>query len=157
MVKARMRRIAGILDAVRDLAVQYYEETGKPLGITAEVAEFEAARLLRLELSEARQEGYDAIRAGGAGRPKRVQIKGRYIPDPSKGGQKVGSIKFDKKWDSVVLVLLDREFRPVEIYEAHRPVIKRALMAPGSKARNERGVLSVSKFKSIGKRVWPKR
>ena len=156
MASVRMRRIAHILRAVRDLAVEYYEETGKPLGITAEVAEFEAARLLGLKLSQARQEGYDAIRGEGV-RPRRVQIKGRCIPDESKGGQRVGAIKLDKKWDSVVLVLLDREFRPVEIYEARRPAIKRALMAPGSKARNERGALSVSKFKSIGERVWPKR
>jgi len=155
VASARMRRIARILRAVRDLAVEYYEETGKPLGITAEVAEFEAARLLGLKLSPARQEGYDAIQGEG-GRPRRVQIKGRCIPAKSKGGQRVGEIKLDKKWDSVVLVLLDRRFRPVEVYEARRPAIKRALMAPGSKARNERGALSVSQFKSIGKRVWPK-
>ena len=156
MANLRINRIARILRAVRDLAVEYYKETGKPLGITAEVSEFEAARLLGLKLSQARQEGYDAIRGEG-GRPRRVQIKGRCITDESKGGQKVGAIKLDKKWDSVVLVLLDREFRPGEIFEARRPAIKRALLAPGSKARNERGVLSVSKFKSIGKRVWSRR
>jgi hypothetical protein len=54
-----------------------------------------------------------------------------------------------------VLVLLDREFRPVEIYEAERPAVEAAIRAPGSRARNERGSLSVSKFKSLARRVWP--
>ena len=30
-----------------------------------------------------------------------------------------------------------------------------ALTAPGSKARNERGALAVSKFKQIGRQIWP--
>jgi hypothetical protein len=38
--------------------------------------------------------------------------------------------------------------------EATRAAVEDALMEPGSKARNERGALSVSKFKSIGIEVW---
>jgi hypothetical protein len=52
-------------------------------------------------------------------------------------------------------VLLNDQFRPLEIYEAERAAIEEALRAPGSKARNERGALAVSKFKSISRKVWP--
>ena len=41
-------------------------------------------------------------------------------------------------------------------YEADRLVLKQALKKPGSKARNDRGALAVSKFKSISKLVWSK-
>lgn len=60
-----------------------------------------------------------------------------------------------KEWDCVVLVLLDEHYEPTAIYEADRRTIAAAIMAPGSRARNERGQLSVGKFKSVGHRVWP--
>lgn len=41
------------------------------------------------------------------------------------------------------------------IFAAERPAIEEALKAPGSKARNDRGALSLAKFKSIGRQVWP--
>ncbi len=94
------------MNEVRRLAIEYRAETGKPLGVTAEIAEFEAARLLGLDLSEPRQPGYDAVRLHGSG-PRRLQIKGRCILADSKPGQRVGSIKLDKEWDAVLLVLLN--------------------------------------------------
>ena len=36
-----------------------------------------------------------------------------------------------------------------------REDIEKEIKKAGSKARNERGSLGTSKFKSIGKRVWP--
>lgn len=39
---------------------EYRRLTGKPLDITGEVAEYEAARVLGVELTPARQAGYDA-------------------------------------------------------------------------------------------------
>jgi hypothetical protein len=51
-------------------------------------------------------------------------------------------------------VLLDENFDAFEIHEADRAAVIAALSAPGSKARNERGALAVSKFKSIGQEVW---
>lgn len=153
MSTVNLRRIGAILEAVRPLAVQYYQVTGKPLGVTGEIAEYEAANLLGLELCSARQVGYDAVRTSKKG-PQRVQIKGRRIVDATPG-QRLGRIKLDKEWDSVILVLLDEQFQPIQIWEAERSPIEQALKAPGSKARNERGALSVSKFKRIGKLIWP--
>ena len=123
------------------------------MGITEKVTEYEAARLLGLELCQARQAGYDAIRKDDSGEC-RVQIKGRCIISTNPG-QKVGSIRLDHEWHSVVLVLMTADFEPFAIHEADRPAVEAALQAPGSKARNDRGSLSISKFKSIGRQVWP--
>jgi len=54
------------------------------------------------------------------------------------------------------MVLLDQNFDATEIFEAERSEIISILAAPGSKARNERGAMAVSKFKSIGKLRWRK-
>lgn len=149
-------RVGKIIESVKRLAIQYYKETGKPLGVTGEIAEWEAARLLGLKLCAAREAGYDGLRQGSSG-PKKIQIKGRRILDKSKPGQRIGAIKLDQDWDSVVLILLDEMYEPVVVYEALRSEIKKALMAPGSKARNIRGALSVNKFKSIAKEIWERK
>lgn len=147
------REIQDILLTAKDLAVRYKEMTGKPLGITGELAEFNAATLLGLTLAEARQAGYDAIDR----RNRKIQIKGRCLPENPKPGQRLGSIRLDHKWDVVLLVLMDFTFDVIEMWEADRPSIEEAILAPGSKSRNERGALSVNKFKQIGTRVWPGR
>lgn len=84
----------------------------------------------------------------------KLQIKGRCLLDTSKPGQRLGSIRLEKEWDAVLMVLMNGDFDAVEIYEASREVVEAALTAPGSRARNERGALGVAKFKSIGHRVW---
>ena len=146
-----LEEIGKVICTAKEAAKRYYELTGRPLGITGEVAEYEAARLLELDLEKVRQAGYDATRKDGS----KVQIKGRRVLGGSQSGR-LGSIKLDKEWDVVVLVLLDEDFDPIEIYQAQRPDITKALKEPGSKARNERGQLSISKFKSIAgkKPVW---
>lgn len=142
-----------LLAQAKEIGRAYYQATGKPLGITGEVAEYEAARILGLKLTPARQAGYDATEDVDGSR-RRLQIKGRCLPVGYKPGQRVGSIRVNHEWDAVLLVLLDPEFEAFEIYEAERPEIVAALTAPGSRARNERGALSISKFRSIGRLRW---
>jgi hypothetical protein len=48
-------RVREILTSVRPLASEYYQLTGKPLGVTGEVAEYIAADLLGLELAPPRR------------------------------------------------------------------------------------------------------
>lgn len=48
-------RILEVLRAAKSLAQEYRQLTGKPLGITREVAEYQAARLLGVELTPARR------------------------------------------------------------------------------------------------------
>jgi hypothetical protein len=147
-------RLFELLREAKLLGKEYYELTGRPLGITGEVAEYEAARLLGIELSSVRQTGYDAVRRNRR-KNERLQIKGRCLLPGAKPGQRLGSIDLEKPWDVVLMVLLDERFEATAIYEADRLAIAEALTKPGSRARNERGQLGVSKFKSIGRRIWP--
>lgn len=142
--------LKNLVHRAKRLAKQYREITGKPLGITGEVGEFVAADLLGLKLAEARQSGYDAIAPDG----RKVQIKSRCILPDSKPGQRIGRIRLDYEWDTVMLVLIDIDYKPIAIYEAQREEIKKALTKPGSKSRNERGALGISKFKSISSLLW---
>jgi hypothetical protein len=142
-----------ILAEAKKLAQRYRALTGKPLGITGEVAEYEAARILGLELTPARQAGFDAIEIRD-GQTIRLQIKGRCVPEGSKPGQRMGSIDIQKEFDAVLLVLLDGDFEATAIYEASREAVVAALTAPGSKSRNERGALGIPKFQSIGAVRW---
>lgn len=142
-----------LLAEAKRLAQEYHGLTGRPLGITGEVAEYEAIRLLGLEPAPVRQPGYDAIRRVG-GHVVKLQVKGRCIRDKSKKSQRLGSIKLAHDWHGVLMVLMDEHFETVAIYEADRPAVEAALSETESKAR-KRGALAVSKFKAIGKKIWP--
>jgi hypothetical protein len=147
-------RVLEILQQVKKLAQEYRALTGKPLGVTGEVAEYEAARLLGLELTTARHEGYDAVERTNAG-SRRLQIKGRCLQAHSKPGQRLGRIDVRKDWDAILMVLLDANLETIEICEADRGAVLDALSAPGSKARNERGALGINKLRAIGRLRWP--
>jgi hypothetical protein len=143
-----------ILGQIKPLAKMYRQTLGRPLGITGEVAEYEAIRLLNLEVCSARQEGCDAIRRiveGGINREEKIQIKGRVVL--KKGAQRLGKIKLEKEWDFIVLVLLSEDFEPISVHEADRNAVQNEITRKGSKARN-RGQLSVSSFKNIGHPIW---
>lgn len=70
--------VGDLIATAKQLARQYRALTGRPIGCTGEIAEYEAARLLGLELAAVRQAGYDAIRRNGNA-VERLQIKGRCI------------------------------------------------------------------------------
>lgn len=131
-----------ILSQAKVLAQRYRALTDKPLGITGEVAEFEAARLLNLELSPARTAGYDAIQPAIG---ERLSIKGRCMLAVSSNGQRIGKIDITKDFDAVLLVLMDESFNATSIWKAQRDQVVEALRAPGSRSRNERGALGVAK------------
>lgn len=145
-----------ILADVKKLALEYSDRTGKPLGVTGEVAEYEAAEKLGLELVEARQPGYDALRRIGT-KVETIQIKGRRIPHgkPLRQGR-IGKIDLTKPFDRVALVLMDDRYDVLEIWEASRDGVAVKLRAPGSKSRNERGALGISQFCSVAHLVWSK-
>jgi hypothetical protein len=143
-------RVGMLIGRAKAIAQEYRKLTGRPLGITGEVAEYEAARLLNLKLSKVRQAGYDALRSDGS----KVQIKGRVRFETTTASQRLGRIKLDSEWDSLILVILDEDFMPLEIYEAPRSQVEAALSLPGSLARNKRGMLGVRKFQSIAELIW---
>lgn len=147
---------AEILDVLREakiLARRFYRLTGKPLGITGEVAEYEAATKLGLKLHSARQAGYDATTLRN-GHELQIQIKGRCIANPANINGRLGSIDLTKPFDAVLLVLLDSEFNAFAMYEASRAAVVAALERPGSKARNERGSLGIRQFIAMGTLSW---
>lgn len=147
-------RVREILAAVKPLAAEYYRLTGKPLGVTGEVAEYVAAELLGLELAPPRTAGYDAIRQTPQG-PVRIQIKGRAYGEDAKPGQRLGTIKQGAACDTVLLVLLDnRTLEPREMWEAPYVAVAERLALPGSKAR-ARGALGVSEFRRLAEKIWP--
>ena len=146
-------QIHEILDQVRKLASRYYILTNKPLGVTGEIGEHFAAKYLDLRLAPPREPGFDAINNKG----QKIQVKARCIPSGEKfGAQRLGRIRLEQDWDKVVFVHMYECFEPVIMYQAERLEVEKALTTPGSKARNERGSLSYSKFKSISKIVWIK-
>lgn len=142
-----------LIGEARHLAAEYRKATGQSLGITAEIARHDVARLLDLVLvPDQTSGGYDAV---GTGRwaGKRIQIKGRAIFDEAKAGQRIGQLKTHQPWDLVMLLLMDENFEPVEIYEAERDEIFAYLNTSDSK-RSKRGAMSVARFKIIGRLVW---
>ena len=150
-----LNQVGSIIDDIKKLAKHYYTFTKRPLGITGEIAEYETIRLLNLEIAPARHPGYDAYRSNGK-KNEKIQIKGRVLQDNSKHGQRVGSINSEKEWDYILLTILNSDFNPIAIYEAKRKTVLKELKKPGSKGRNERGQLSVSRFKTIAKQIWPR-
>ncbi|MBL0422460.1 hypothetical protein JI739_19085 [Ramlibacter sp. AW1] len=119
-----LAEIGKVINQARELAMRYRDLTGRPLGITGEVAEYEAARLLGLQLATVRQAGYDAIRTTSSG-THRLQVKGRCVLTKNPG-QRIGSIDLDKEGDAVLLVLLDENLQPTAVYEAARAAVENA-------------------------------
>lgn len=143
-----------LITEARRIAAEYRRATGKPLaGVSSEVCQYDAARLMDLELCQPAVSGYDAI-GHGAREGKRIQIKGRAIFDEAKSGQRIGQIKLEQEWDSVMLVLMDEDLEPFEIVEADREEITQAVNEGGTSKRSKRGLMSVAKFRAIGRLVW---
>ena len=148
-------KLKELLSRAKSLASEYYRLTQKPLGVTGEVAELEAAEKLDLELAVARNPFYDAVQQTELG-IRHLQIKGRAVDrlNPYRG--RVPSIKCNGEFDAVLLVLLDKAtFGAIEIWEASREIITQRLLVPGSKSRNERGSMGIAQFKAIAVKVWP--
>lgn len=145
--------VSKLIGEARRLARDYRRATGKPLGgVGAEIARYDAARLLDLELCNDPTAGYDAIGRGRrAGR--RIQIKGRALFDEHRGNPRIGQVKAEQPWDSLVLVIMDGDYEPVEIHEAPREAVL-AELKEASGARRRRGALSVARFRRIGRLVW---
>jgi len=142
-----------LIGQARQLAADYRRTTGKPLpGISNEIAEHDAANALGLELCEDRSTGFDAVgRDHWPG--QRFQIKGRTIFDETKSGQRIGQLKIDKEWDSVLLILMNEDYETYEIHKADREDLLEYL-DDSSNSRRRRGAMSVARFRIIGRPVW---
>ena len=147
----KLQTLEALLEQVKDLAQAYYDFTGRPLGVTGELGEYWAHKLLDVELDVVRSPGYDATDAAG----RTVQIKTRQVQKSTNYlGETLGGFTVDKPWDAAMVVILKKRFEPLAIYEASRESVLNALAKPGSNAR-ARGVLNVGEFRRIGQQVWP--
>ena len=142
-----------LISEARRIAAEFRRTTGKPLGISAEIANHDACTFLQLEAQDDAV-GYDAIGLHGSRKGHRFQIKGRAIFDEKKGGQRLGQIKTDQEWDKILLVLMDEEFETTEIYEASRDDILNDLDDVSTSNRSKRGAMSVARFKRLAQLVW---
>jgi hypothetical protein len=141
-----------LMQEARKLAATYRRATGQTLGISNEIATHDVIRLMKLVPAEPGAGGYDAIGTGErAGRY--IQIKGRTIFNEKKSGQRVGQIKLEQDWDSVMLILMNEDYEAQAIFEAQREAIV-AATEEGSEKRAKRGAMSVAKFKAIAQQVW---
>lgn len=150
--KQNIYAVDKLISEARRIAADYRRATGKSLGISAEIAKHDACSLLNLE-SVDEHTGYDAI-GRGEREGQRIQIKGRAIFDEAKKGQRIGQLKLEQEWDSVVLVIMDDDFQPDTIYEADRNEIMTAMDNQTGSNRSKRGAMSVARFKNIARQVW---
>lgn len=141
-----------LMHEARKLAATYRRATGQALGISSEIATHDVIRLMKLVPAEPGAGGYDAIGTGPR-EGKYIQIKGRTIFADAKSTPRIGQIKLEQEWDSVMLILMNEDYEAQAIYEADREAIVEA-MTETSEKRAKRGAMSVAKFKAIGTRVW---
>lgn len=145
-----LEEIEKIIGKVCPFVLKHQKEAGKPAGVTGEIAELEAARILGLKICCPRQAGYDALRVQDEKVVARIVIKSKCLTDSGELDGGLGEIDLDKEWDSVLFVVLDEKLEAFAIYEAQRKDIKLAVTRFG----NERGALSAQQFKSISALIW---
>lgn len=145
--------VGKLISEARHLAAEYRRATGQPLGISGEIARHDACHLLNLEPVKEGTSGFDAI-GRGERQGHRIQIKGRVIFDEAKKNQRIGQLKVEQNWDSVMLVLMDENYETDSIYEADRESVLEALSEQKENSRSKRGAMSVAKFKNIAQLVW---
>lgn len=144
-----------LMQQARQLAANYRRATGKTLtGVSGELSTYDAIRLLHLE-PIADQIGYDAIGTAQSGdlQGEKIQIKGRTIFSDAKATYRIGQLKMEQNWDSVVLVLLNDDYEPFEIYEIDRATLSDNIIDPQSK-KARKGAMTVARFKKIATLAW---
>lgn len=139
-----------LMAETRKLAAEYHRTTQQALPVSGELAKYDACRFLNLKESDKGQAGVDAYDEN----KQAIQIKCRVIFDESKSGYRVGQLKLEGEWQQTVLVLMDADYQAIEIYAATRNEIEQAMSDGNNEKRSKRGVMSVAKFKAIGKLAW---
>jgi hypothetical protein len=130
-----------------DLAYEQATNCGRKFGITGEVGEILVCHALNLKLvKNPRTEGFDAVDAKG----NRIQIKtrrGEKTDLPKDTGRLSSFSKHE--YDYVLMGILSRDYKLVEIWEADFDVLNPIIQK--HKRRNP----TLHQFKNAGKRVYP--
>jgi hypothetical protein len=142
-----------LIAETRRLAAEYKRSTGQSLPVSGEIARHDAARILDLTLCEPRVGGVDAI-GNGKRQGQRIQVKSRILTTDSKSGTRLGQLNTNGDWNTLLLIIMDEDYEPCEIYEAARDDIMDEIDEAAGSKRAKRGALSVAKFKNISWLVW---
>jgi len=142
-----------LMHETRQLAARYRQATGSTLPVTGEIARFDAAKSLDLQLLDNLNSSYDAVGKSGALADQKLVIKGRAIFDTSKSTPRIGQLNPAQEWDGELLVLFDDEYQLIEICYASKQIIEEELNDRESN-RKKRGAMSIAQFKIIGERIW---
>jgi hypothetical protein len=140
-----------LIAETRRIAKEYRLATGKTLPVTPEIAINDAISILELTPNDENIPGYDAIYERDNEKLK-VQIKGRAIFNEKKQGHRIGQLKTEQEWDAIILVIMNADFMPEEIYMANRNVILDELEE--KKKSNKKGAMTLAKFKLISELLW---
>lgn len=133
-----------LIENIIGLSLEYQRRFGKSLGITGEVGEYKASRLLKLKRASGNiNKGFDAIDTQG----KKVQIKTRVF---SRNSERTSAFtNFD--FDYAILVLLSDKYGITEIYKARCKDIQEKIASQSYK----RPALTIGDFKKISKPIYP--
>lgn len=140
-----------LISETRRIAKEYRLATGKILPVTPEIAINDAISILKLSANDENIPGYDAIYECGDERLK-VQIKGRAIFNEKRQGHRLGQIKVEQQWDAIILVIMNADFMPEEIYMAKREDILTEIKE--KQKNNKKGAMTIAKFKLISELLW---
>ena len=136
-----------LMSETRRLAAAFYEQTQQVLPVSAELAKYDAMRLLTLSEPKSAAKGVDCIDQDNS----RYQVKSRVIFQEGKPGLRVGQLNLEGEWDHTLLVLLDPSYEPFEIYQLDKPTIESQI---NQTRGNKRGAMTIAKFKALGELVW---
>ncbi|NCS87600.1 MAG: hypothetical protein AUK34_04915 [Ignavibacteria bacterium CG2_30_36_16] len=145
-------RINEILNEVKRLAKEYKLITGRVMGVTGEIAENETSKILGLELVQVRNPGYDSIKKDNE-KIIKYEIKGR-IKSNKYRSQRTSKININEEWDKLLLTIMNDDYEVLDIYEADKKEIVKALQKTGSKARSEKFTLSLGEVIRVSQKVW---
>jgi len=143
-----------LMEETRRIAAEYHKLTKKSLPLSAELARYDAMRLLELEKPEASDNGIDAIGKCEQRANKRIQIKGRVIFGKEKSNSRIGQLNLEAEWDLLILVSMNEAYEAIQIHEAEKQAIVAALNETSSSSRKKRGAMSMARFKAISNLVW---
>lgn len=153
LIELTVYSLEKLITETRRLAAEYKRSTGQSLPVSGEIARHDAARILDLTLCEPRVGGVDAT-GNGKREGQRIQIKSRILTQDSKSGARMGQLNPGGDWNTLLLVIMDDEYEPCEIYEAKRDDIMDEVDEAAGNKRAKRGALSVAKFRNISWLIW---
>lgn len=143
------RTIEELLKEIRKLSLEYYNATGRRLGTTGEVCEYEAASKLSYTLQTHGHAGYDALDSAG----KKIQIKGWWNLR-GRPPSKVNYVDPASDFDYFVYVLLGKSMTAEGIWMISKQDLI-ALYPNKNPNRTMKKRVTLKRFQNAAEKVWP--